>query len=90
MKTTFKQNLKDNVSNIAKWVILITGFIIGLPLALQTTFQLTLILDKWVYLTCGIAFLFATFLSVHLIGKNNDGSVKTPEQINAQLNPPKA
>ena len=85
-----KTNLKDNLSNIAKYVMLVAGFVMGLPALLQATYNLTIVYPKVVYIICGIVILACNFIGLHLLGKNSDGSTKAPEQLTSKIEPPKA
>ena len=74
-------NLKDILSTICGVIIAICGAGSGL------IWQLGVTLPKWVsILAIALAGVAVIVLGL-LQGKNPDGSTKTPEQINNQLNP---
>jgi len=74
-------NLKDKITNYAKWMVLIAGFILALPLLMQTTYGETIVLPHILKLTCEIVGIASIYAGLHFTGKNSDGSTKTIAQL---------
>ena len=79
------KNLKDNLANIAKWALAISIFVMGLPTALESTYDVSITYPKYIYVICGIVALASNFIGLHLLGKNSDGSTKAPEQLTTKI-----
>ena len=75
------KNLKDTLSTICAIAIAIGSVLSGVNVAV-------LHWPGWVTGLGAVMFALGTAVIGVLTGKNPDGSTKTQEQINAQINPP--
>ena len=77
------KNLKDTLTSIAGTV----GFVGGLILSIAAA---GVVLPAIVVTSAGVAVTASVAVIGYLTGKNPDGTTKTANQIQNQLNPPKA
>ena len=75
------RNIKDIMTTIAGAL----GFVSGAILAVAAA---GVVLPAIVLTIAAVAGSLSVFIIGWYNGKNNDGSSKTPEQLNAQVNPP--
>jgi len=80
MKPTI--DIKNTMTNLAMWLASFGTFLAGLNITL-------LHLPTWVTAVGAAMVGLAAAINGYYGGKNNDGTKKTQDQLNAQVNPPK-